>query len=441
MRPAMRRARLLNDERLMAFLCERPLVEKQLMPTRKPLGAAVRKTVRKTPFRRPGQTEQGGPSVRPERRSQHALHPEDARRVLSGEDEAVFSGLSDRPIPRELMEAARAKGRDASEATQKLQKVLADAGLGSRREMESWIEAGRVTVNGKTAALGDRVAPSDLVRVEGRLIRTAEAPAPRVLMYHKPAGEIVSRDDPEGRPSVFSHLPSLHGGRWVAVGRLDFNTEGLLLFTTSGELANRLMHPRYEIEREYAVRVIGELEAEAILALTTGVELEDGPAKFDDLQDEGGTGTNHWYRVKLHEGRNREVRRLFEAVGSTVSRLIRIRYGAVSLPKSLARGRRMELTPDEVRSWMAALAAEEKKAAPGFAKKSEEKKLEKENARKRAEEAARKEAASSKKGERFRRGESDRTGVPFGEARDLSDRPTQRKPASGKAAPKRPSRG
>lgn len=198
--------------------------------------------------------------------------------------------------------------------------------------MERLIESGIVTVNGNPAKLGDRVSAEDVIRVEGRLVRRLSpeaADTPRVLLYHKPAGEIVSRDDPEGRPSVFNHLPRVPGGRWIAVGRLDFNTEGLLLFTTSGSLANRLMHPRYEMEREYAVRTVGELSPEDEAKLLAGVELEDGPAKFETLTDEGGKGLNHWYVVTIREGRNREVRRLFESVNLTVSRLIRVRYGAV----------------------------------------------------------------------------------------------------------------
>ena len=299
--------------------------------------------------------------------------------------------------------------------------------------MERLIEAGHVTVNGATAKLGDRVTAEDILRIDGRQIRREATGTPRVLMYHKVAGEIVSRDDPEGRPTVFARLPRLSQGRWIAVGRLDFNTEGLLLFTTSGELANRLMHPRYEIEREYAVRVIGELEAEAMLKLQQGVELEDGPAKFDLLQDEGGTGTNHWYRVRIREGRNREVRRMFEAVGVTVSRLIRVRYGAVSLPKSLPRGKRMELTPEEVRAWIAELDAIEKRIAPTAKAKAEAAKTRKEEARAKAHAEARSGRGSEKaeaprraKDGRFRDA-SDRTGVPVHEARDLSDRPTQRK--------------
>ncbi|MPN15032.1 Ribosomal large subunit pseudouridine synthase B [bioreactor metagenome] len=233
--------------------------------------------------------------------------------------------------------------------------MLAEAGVGSRREMEEWIAAGRVSVNGVVATIGQSVVPTDKVKVGGRLINirfTGSSRPPRVLMYHKPEGEIVSRDDPDGRPSVFAALPRMRGGRWVNVGRLDFNTSGLLLFTTSGELANRLMHPSSELVREYAVRVLGELTMEAQKELLAGVELEDGPANFASLVDAGGEGANKWYRVSLFEGRNREVRRMFEAVGCTVSRLIRVRYGPFILPPQLKRGRSHELTEDEVKALM-----------------------------------------------------------------------------------------
>ena len=233
--------------------------------------------------------------------------------------------------------------------------------------MERLIESGIVTVNGNPAKLGDRVSAEDVIRVEGRLVRRLSpeaADTPRVLLYHKPAGEIVSRDDPEGRPSVFNHLPRVPGGRWIAVGRLDFNTEGLLLFTTSGSLANRLMHPRYEMEREYAVRTVGELTPEDEAKLLAGVELEDGPAKFETLTDEGGKGLNHWYVVTIREGRNREVRRLFESVNLTVSRLIRVRYGAVELPPGLVRGKREEMDPADVRRWIAELDRMDRARSP-----------------------------------------------------------------------------
>lgn len=225
--------------------------------------------------------------------------------------------------------------------------------------MEAWIEAGRVSVNGKPATLGQRVGPGDTVKTAGRMLRIrSQSRPPRVLLYNKPAGEIVSADDPEGRVSVFDQLPRLKASRWVAVGRLDFNTSGLLVFTTSGELAARLMHPRYAMEREYAVRVSGLLTDEQRDRLLTGVPLEDGPARFELLEDGGGRGANHWYRVVLREGRNREVRRMFEAVGLTVSRLMRVRYGPLTLPERLPRGRWRELDEAAVRALMKATGAD-----------------------------------------------------------------------------------
>jgi len=233
---------------------------------------------------------------------------------------------------------------------------LADAGLGSRREVETWIAEGRINVNGEAAHLGQRIVATDKVKVGGRLVNLHFAErVPRVLLYHKPEGEIVSRDDPQGRPSVFNALPRLRGGRWIAIGRLDFNSCGLLLFTTEGALANRLMHPRYGIDREYAVRVLGELNEAALGQLTDGIELEDGPAKFIRLRPAGGEGANHWYNVTLDEGRNREVRRMFEAVGVTVSRLMRVRYGPIVLPPNLKRGQSRELTPEEVKMLLKSL--------------------------------------------------------------------------------------
>ena len=233
---------------------------------------------------------------------------------------------------------------------EKLQKVLAQAGLGSRRLMEEWIVAGRISVNGEPATLGMRVVEGDLVKAERRTIRIGERiNAARILLYHKPEGEIVSRDDPENRTSVFDKLPKLRGQKWIAIGRLDFNTSGLLIFTTSGELANRLMHPRFEVEREYAVRVQGTMtEAQLAQALKQGVELEDGLVKFEKIEDQGGEGFNHWYRVMLKEGRNRVVRRTFDALGLPVSRLMRIRFGIINLPPRLKRGMTTELGEDEV---------------------------------------------------------------------------------------------
>ena len=232
---------------------------------------------------------------------------------------------------------------------QRLHKVLASCGFGSRRAMEEMILAGRITVNREPADVGQKVGPGDEVRINGELVKVRFAePRARILMYHKTAGEIVTRDDPEGRPTVFEKLPNIGNGKWIAIGRLDFNTEGLLLFTNSGELANKMMHPRYEVEREYAVRVMGLLSPEQQQALLTGIELDDGPGKVEKLEDGGGEGSNHWYHLVVNEGRNREVRRLFEALGLTVSRLIRTRYGTVAMPSRVKRGQTLELTPDEV---------------------------------------------------------------------------------------------
>ena len=237
-----------------------------------------------------------------------------------------------------------------AEQGEKLQKVLAQAGFGSRRMMEEWISAGRVSVNGEPATLGMRVVEGDLVKADRRTIRVGERDRDvRILLYHKQEGEIVSRDDPENRTTVFDKLPKLRGQKWTAIGRLDFNTSGLLIFTTSGELANRLMHPRFEVEREYAVRVQGTMsEAQMEQMLGIGIDLEDGRVVFDKLLDEGGEGFNHWYRVMLKEGRNRIVRRTFEALGLTVSRLIRVRFGLINLPPRLKRGMTAELGEGEV---------------------------------------------------------------------------------------------
>lgn len=234
--------------------------------------------------------------------------------------------------------------------SEKLQKVLARVGLGSRRHMEQAIVDGRVSVNGKLATLGDRIEATDELRVDGRLVHfTVESETRRrVLIYYKPEGEICSRQDPEGRPTVFDRLPPLKGERWVMVGRLDVNSSGLLLFTTDGELANRLMHPSNEIEREYAVRVMGEVTPEIRAALLAGVELDDGPAKFERISELGGEGFNRWLQVIVKEGRNREVRRLFESQGLKVSRLLRTRYGTVTLPRTLKTGRHIELDKHDI---------------------------------------------------------------------------------------------
>jgi 23S rRNA pseudouridine2605 synthase len=265
----------------------------------------------------------------------------DALPIATTPPEADVSGGAQDPARRVL-------APDAD--TPKLQKVLAQAGVGSRRDLEQMILDKRVTVNDEPAHIGQRISWGDRVAVDGKPVRVRIAPLPtRVIAYHKPAGEVVSHDDPQQRPTVFRRLPRLQHGKWQSVGRLDINTEGLLLFTTSGELANQLMHPRFGVEREYAVRVLGTLDGEDRARLLEGLVIEGQPAAFKSIEDGGGEGANHWYRVVITEGRNREVRRLFEAVGLTVSRLIRIRYGSVVLPRGLRRGVWVDLAEDDVR--------------------------------------------------------------------------------------------
>lgn len=231
---------------------------------------------------------------------------------------------------------------------QKLQKVLANLGLGSRRKMERWIEEGRVTVDGSVATLGDRIHAGQAVRLDGKPLEVDATEQVRVLLYHKPVREVCSRDDPEGRKTVFERLPKLKTGRWISVGRLDFNTSGVLLFTTDGALANALMHPSNAIEREYLVRVMGRVDEPMVERLREGVELDDGPARFSDIQEGGGDGINRFFYVVLMEGRNREVRRLWESQGNTVSRLKRVRYGEVFLPSKLKKGQWLELPQRDV---------------------------------------------------------------------------------------------
>jgi 23S rRNA pseudouridine2605 synthase len=292
-----------------------------------------------------------------ERRAQRVRHDEDAD--VPSEDEMSslqFANIDDLPLSLrdEVWSDLDGLDDDADdEDTVKLHKVLADVGMGSRRDMEDLIVQGRVSVNSLPAHIGQRIGPTDQVRINGKQVhRRIQTKPPRVIMYHKPAGEIVSQSDPEGRPTVFDRLPKPRQGRWIAVGRLDFNTEGLLLFTTSGELANRLMHPRYGVEREYAVRILGELSQENTAQLKSGIQLDDGQAKFLRLAMGGGEGANRWYHVALTEGRNREVRRMFETVGHTVSRLIRTRYGMFLLPPRLRRGKWEEVSPDGVANLM-----------------------------------------------------------------------------------------
>ncbi len=245
-------------------------------------------------------------------------------------------------------------GVAADEAGERIQKVLAQLGLGSRREIEEWIKDGRIVLNGRKAQLGERCRPDDRITVNGRPIHLARKTesATRVLLYHKPSGEVVSRRDPEGRPVIFTQLPRPERGRWVAIGRLDINTQGLLLVTTNGELANRLMHPSHQIERQYAVRVLGNIDEQVLERLAKGVVLEDGPARFEAIEPAGGEGANKWFHVSLREGRNRIVRRLWESQGIAVSRLIRIRFAGLELPPRLKAGHSMELPAEQVAALM-----------------------------------------------------------------------------------------
>lgn len=250
-------------------------------------------------------------------------------------------------------------------AGERIQKVLAQVGLGSRREIEEWIRAGRISINGKPAELGDRYRSGDHVTINGRpvdIAKRSEVPT-RVLIYHKPTGEVVSRRDPEGRPVIFTRLPKPSTGRWIAVGRLDINTQGLLLVTNNGELANRLMHPSREIEREYAVRVLGPISDEMLTRLSNGIALEDGPARFEMIEPAGGEGANRWFHVTLREGRNRIVRRLWESQGITVSRLIRTRFAGIALPPRLRAGASYELPSEDVAGLMGSVELETEKPA------------------------------------------------------------------------------
>lgn len=301
------------------------------------------KTTRKTSFAAP---------------AGEARKPREERSLRARTQQPVEGELLDhkpRRAPRtpKVDASNRARHKEVPGKPERLHKLLAQSGIGSRREMEELIAEGRVNVNGETAQVGQSASPGDRIKVNGKLVHLKFSNRlPRVIIYHKPEGEIVSRDDPEHRPTVFTSLPRMSGGRWVAVGRLDFNTSGLLLFTTSGDLANRLMHPRYNLVREYAVRVLGELPEGAKEQLLAGVELDDGVAQFATFEEAGGEGANRWYRVSLFEGRNREVRRMFESVGVVVSRLMRVRYGPFVLPSNLKRGHVLELGEADVKKLM-----------------------------------------------------------------------------------------
>ncbi len=294
-----------------------------------------------------------------EREQRNAPPPEPIRfaDVISGQFDADEESPEVPPLKRVLLPEADSP---------KLHKVLAQAGLGSRLEMEQLILQGRISVNNEPAHIGQRIQYGDQVKINGKPIRYRIAPPPpRVIAYHKPVGEVVTHDDPQNRPTVFRKLPRLQQGKWQSVGRLDLNTEGLLLFSSSGDLANQLMHPRFGLEREYAVRVLGALTAEEKKKLLEGVRLDDGMAQFGTIEDGGGEGSNCWYRVTISEGRNREVRRLFESVGHAVSRLIRIRYGAMVLPRGLKRGAWMELDERDIQAlFQASGGAQARPAGP-----------------------------------------------------------------------------
>ena len=291
--------------------------------------------------------------------------------VVSGQFDAELAKEEVTPLKRVLLPQAESP---------KLHKVLAQSGLGSRIEMERLIADGHVSVNQESAHVGQRVQFGDQIKVNGKLVKVRIAPpAPRVIAYHKPAGEVVTHDDPQNRPTVFRRLPRLYQGKWQSVGRLDLNTEGLLLLTSSGELANQLMHPRFGLEREYAVRSLGKLSNEQKQSLLDGITLEDGLAQFGSIEEGGGEGSNCWYRVTISEGRNREVRRMFEAVGHAVSRLIRIRYGAMVLPRGLKRGAFVELREYDIRALMQAAGAK----APLQSGPSQDNRAERANSRRR----------------------------------------------------------
>lgn len=291
--------------------------------------------------------------------------------VVSGQFDADLAKEDAAPLKRVLLPQAESP---------KLHKVLAQSGLGSRIEMERLIADGHVSVNQEPAHVGQRVQFGDQIKVNGKLVKVRIAPpAPRVIAYHKPAGEVVTHDDPQNRPTVFRRLPRLYQGKWQSVGRLDLNTEGLLLLTSSGELANQLMHPRFGLEREYAVRSLGKLSNEQKQSLLDGITLEDGLAQFGSIEEGGGEGSNCWYRVTISEGRNREVRRMFEAVGHAVSRLIRIRYGAMVLPRGLKRGAFVELREYDIRALMQAAGAK----APLQSGPSQDNRAERANSRRR----------------------------------------------------------
>lgn len=326
----------------------------------------------KRPFRRPTRRVSAGAPGSNLRRAlgRTAAHgksertdPAEAHRAPQGRASRQSEGTH-----RPWVALPRGSNRIREAPTSKLQKRLAEAGLGSRRAMEALIQSGQVTVNDRVAQLGERVGPADRIAVAGAALIRRRGPTrahePRVVLYHKAEGEIVSRHDPEGRPSVFDRVSIVQRGRWLAVGRLDFNTCGLLVFTDSGELANRLTHPRFQQPRDYAVRIVGSLTPEQMRTLRSGVALEDGPARFELLEPQGGEGTNRWYRLRVREGRNRLVRRLFASAGVTVSRLMRTRFGPFQLPPRLKRGHWLRLDAAEVQRALQQIELQRAGAAP-----------------------------------------------------------------------------
>lgn len=332
------------------------------MPTGKPPRRPGTKPVRrgapaapKRPKPKPGGDKASRPGFREPARVGPKLRKRTARVT-----QPVKSAVATKPAPATPV-AVPAPGVDLG--PQRVQKLLADAGVGSRREIERWMVEGRLTLDGKKVALGTRALPTAKFALDGKPIRIRDRSEVerRVIAYHKPLGELTTRHDPEGRATVFEQLPRLRGSRWISIGRLDFNTSGLLLFTNDGALANQLMHPKHEIEREYAVRVAGKVAPVSLERLQNGVMLEDGPAKFESFVDVGGEGVNHWYQVVIKEGRNREVRRMFEQVGVSVSRLMRVRYGPIKLDAWLKRGMVRELDAEEVAALVAAISAPERR--------------------------------------------------------------------------------
>ena len=298
----------------------------------------------------------------PEHSANNITSSNTSRHTVSNEATSIFADLLSGQFDADAENDADSDADNSEPAKRvltpqadapKLHKVLAQAGLGSRLEMERFIAEGRITVNNQPAHVGQRIQYGDSIKINGKPVRVRiTPPAPRVIAYHKPVGELVTHDDPQNRPTVFRKLPRLQQGKWLSVGRLDLNTEGLLLLTNSGELANQLMHPRFGLQREYAVRVLGALNEAEKQRLTSGIKLEDGMAQFGSIEEGGGEGANCWYRVTISEGRNREVRRMFEAVGRAVSRLIRVRYGTLHLPRSLRRGQWAELHERDTRDLM-----------------------------------------------------------------------------------------